>query len=78
MIKETELEKKIRAVADSFKREEHLLALSPKFGRALLNSPFASYGCLRKIAELQDESSPFSQFVGEFLRENLPVRIKQN
>lgn len=70
MSEPTELEKKTKAVADNFKQAERLYVLSPKFERALRNSPFAFYGAIRTIVELEDENSAYSQFIRGFLCEN--------
>ncbi len=68
--KETELDYKIRMIRKNLKQEERIIALSPKFEKALRNSPFAFYGLLWQIRECQDENSPYSQFIKEFLQEN--------
>lgn len=69
-IKSDEVKQKAQEIANNFAKRAELIALSPKFERALLNSPFPGYGLLKEIKALEDRDSPLSTFVKKFLEEN--------
>lgn len=63
MDSETEIQEKTRQVADCFIKYQEACIMAPRLDRAIRNSPFAFMGLIRRIHELEDENSPYSQFI---------------